>query len=71
LKNPWFLEVRYHVKDVAYHWLIAEKAEIKRSLHFALAGYWTIMQTEIVFASHTQFRSLRVAVLFMEEISLF
>jgi hypothetical protein len=43
----------------------------KAKFAFALAGYWTIMQTEIVFASHTQLRSLLVAVLFMEEISLF
>jgi hypothetical protein len=70
LKNPWFLEVPYHVKDVVYHWLVAEKAEIKRSLHFAVAGYWTIMQTEIAFASHTQLRSLLVAVLFMERARL-
>jgi hypothetical protein len=66
LKNPRFLEVRYHIKDVACHLLVAEKAERNRSLHFAVVRYGTIMQTEIVLASHTQFKSLLVAILFME-----
>jgi hypothetical protein len=56
LENPRFLEARYHIKDVAYHWLVAEKTEKKQSLHnfyfrFLKSARWFVHLQERALAS--------------------